>query len=82
MQVNPWGAPRGTTSISPGPSACALACHLEVEASLEDDERLLPRGVPMEIDARARRLDRLEHAVRAFDLALARLKASVIGPSW
>ena len=48
--------------------------YLEVEASLENDERFLPRGMAMDIDARARRLDRFEHAVDAIDLGLARLE--------
>jgi hypothetical protein len=50
------------------------ACHLEVETSLENDEGLLPGGMAMDIDARARRLDRFNHAEGAIDLSLTRLE--------
>ena len=56
------------------PERMTRPCHLEVEASIEDDERLLPRRMAMEIDARARRLHRFDHAVGATDLGLARLE--------
>ena len=56
------------------PERMARPCHLEVETPLENDERLLPRRMAMEIDARARRLHRFDHAVGAIYLGLARLE--------
>jgi hypothetical protein len=68
------------------PKRMARPCHVEVEASVENEERFLPRGMAMEIDARAGRLDRLDHAVDAFDLRLTwlegeRHRAKLVDPA-